>query len=160
MSIETYVIYGITLILLTVSFILDKQKTIIGLKKGFKSFIKLMSILLPLILVIGILLVIISPDLISKALGEKSGMFGYLFAFVVGSITFLPAFISYPLGADLISAGAGVPQVAGFLVTVMSVGVVYISAEIKYFSVKATIYRNIVSLIGAIIVVLIVMVIY
>ena len=105
-------------------------------------------------------MVIINPDVITSALGEGSGILGYLFAFVVGSITFLPAFISYPLGAELIEAGAGVPQVAGFLVTVMSVGVVYISAEIKYFSKKATLYRNLISLIGAVLVVLIVWVVF
>ena len=160
MSIDTYIIYSLTLVILIVSFILDKKKTLKGLKKGAKSLLKLLRILVPLILIIGIMLVVINPDVISSALGENSGFLGYLFAFIVGSITFLPAFVSFPLGADLIEAGAGVPQVAGFLVTVMSVGVVYISAEVKYFSKKATIYRNLMSLIGAVLVVLIALVVF
>ena len=160
MSIETYVIYAIAMILLIISFIANKKKTKKGLIKSAKSFLKLLNIIIPLVLIIGILLAIISPELISSYLGEDSGIGGYLFAFIVGSITFLPAFVSYPLGAQLLEAGAGTAQVAGFLVTVMSVGIVYISAEIKYFSKKATIYRNLISLIGAVIVVLIVMVMY
>jgi len=158
MSIDTYIIYGLAFVVLIVSFVLDKKKTLRGLKKGGMSLIKIIRMLVPLIFIIGILMVIINPDVISAALGEESGILGYLFAFIVGSVTFLPAFVSYPLGAELIEAGAGVPQVAGFLVTVMSVGVVYIAAEIKYFSKKATIYRNLISIIGAIIVVIIVMV--
>lgn len=159
MSIDTYIVYGLAIVVLIVSFVLDKRKTLKGIKKGAMSLLKLMRVLIPLIFIIGMLMVLINPDVISSALGEESGILGYVFAFVVGSITFLPAFVSYPLGAELIETGAGVPQVAGFLVTVMSVGVVYISAEIKYFSKKATIYRNLISIIGAILVVLIVWVV-
>ena len=160
LSIETYVIYGIAIILFVLSFIFDKGKTKKGLLKGFKSFIKLFPILVPLFLIIGILLAVVTPEFISESLGSDSGIFGYLFALIVGSITFLPSFVAFPLGAELLEAGAGVPQVAGFLVTLMSVGIVYYSAESKYFSKKAAIYRNLVSFIGAIIVILIVMVMF
>lgn len=160
MSIDTYIIYGLALVVLIVSFVLDKKKTMKGIKKGLMSLLKMLRVLVPLIFIIGILMVLINQDVISSALGKDSGVLGYLFAFVIGSITFLPAFVSYPLGAELIEAGAGIPQVAGFLVTVMSVGVVYISAEIKYFSKKATIYRNLISMIGAVLVVLIVWVVF
>jgi uncharacterized membrane protein YraQ (UPF0718 family) len=160
MSIETYVIYGIAIILLVVSFIFDKGKTKKGILKGIKSFIKLFPILIPLLLIIGILLAVISPDLISSYLGESSGIIGYAFALIVGSITFLPSFVAFPLGAELIEAGAGLPQVAGFLVALMSVGIIYYAAETKYFSKKAAIYRNVISLIGAIIVILVAMVMY
>lgn len=160
MSIETYVIYGIALILFVISFIFDKGKTKKGLKKGLKSFIKLFPILIPLFILIGILLAVVTPEIISEYLGAESGVVGYVFALVVGSITFLPSFVAFPLGAELLEAGAGVPQVAGFLVTLMSVGIVYYSAESKYFSKKAAIFRNLVSFIGALIVILIVWVVY
>lgn len=159
-AIETYVIYGIAAILLIVSFSKDKDKTIKGIKKGLKSFLKLLPILIPLLLIIGILLTVVSQDVISSYLGESSGLIGYAFALIVGSITFLPSFVAFSLGADLLSAGAGLPQVAGFLVTLMSVGIIYYSAESKFFSKKAAIYRNVISFIGAIIVILLVMVIY
>ena len=160
MSIETIVIYGIALILFVVSFIYNKEKTKKGLLKGMKSFIKLFPILIPLFIIIGILLAVVTPDYISKSLGENSGIVGYLFALIVGSITFLPPFVAYPLGVELLESGAGYSQVAGFLVTLMSVGLVYFSAESKYFSKKAAIYRNAVSFIGAIIVILIVLAAY
>ncbi|MFP4078716.1 MAG: hypothetical protein ACLFUQ_06210, partial [Candidatus Izemoplasmataceae bacterium] len=56
-------------------------------------------------------------------------------------------------------SGAAYPQVAGFLVTLMSVGVVYFAAESIFFSKKSALVRNLVSFIGAIIVVLVVMVV-
>ena len=160
MSIETYVIYGIAIILVVISAFKDLEKTKKGVLKGVKSFMKLLPMLLPLFLFIGILLALVTPEFISSLLGDDSGILGYLFALTVGSVTFMPAFVSYPLGAELINNGAGYPQVAGLLVTLMSVGIVYYAAESKFFGKKAAIYRNIISFIGAIIVVLIVLAVY
>lgn len=160
MGIDTIITYIVTIILLLVSFFLDKNKTKKGLKKGVKAFMKLMPILLPMFLFIGIMLAIITPEFITKVLGKESGFIGMTFALVVGSITFMPAFVSYPLGAQLIENGAGVAQVAAFLATLMSVGIVYYAAESKLFSKKAAIYRNIVSFIGALLIILVVLVVY
>lgn len=160
MSIEAMIIYSIAIILLIVSFIADKKKTLKGLKKGSKSFIKLMPVLLPLFLFIGILLAIVTPSFISTLLGEESGFLGIVLGLSIGSITFMPPFVAYPLGVELLENGGAYPQVAGFLVTVMSVGLVYYAVESKFFNKKAAIYRNLISFIGAIIVILIVMVVY
>ncbi|MFO7968720.1 MAG: hypothetical protein R6U15_01235 [Candidatus Izemoplasmatales bacterium] len=160
MSIEVYIIYGLAIILLLVSFIKDKSKTKKGLKKAIKSFIKLMPILIPLFLFVGILLTLITPAFISSILGEESGFLGYVIGMSVGSITFMSPFVAYPLGLELLENGAAYPQVAGFLVTLMSVGLVYLAMETKFFNKKAAIYRNLISFIGAIIVVGVVWVMY
>ena len=160
MSTEGIVIYSIAGVLLLISFFKDRQKTLKGIKKGFMSFVKLMPVLLPLFLVIGVLLAVITPELISGLLGESSGFFGYVFGLVLGSVTFMPPFVAYPLGNQLLSQGAAYPQVAGFLVTLMSVGLIYFAAESRYFSKKSAMIRNLVSFIGAIIVILVVLVVY
>lgn len=160
MGIEGIIIYGVTFVLLILSFIKDKKKTLMGIKKGYKSFIKLMPVLLPLFLFIGILMTIITPNFISSLLGDDSGLLGIITGLLVGSITFMPPFVAYPLGTELLANGAAMPQVAGFLVTLMSVGVVYLAMESKLFSKKSAILRNIVSVIGAILVIIVVMVIY
>ncbi len=160
MSIETYVLYGITIILVIVSFIKSKEKTKKGLLKGLKSFLKLLPMLIPLFLFIGILLAIITPALISQVLGPDSGLLGYVFGLSLGSITFMPPFVAYPLGVELLENGAAYPQVAGFLVTLMSVGLVYYAVESKLFSKKSAILRNLISFIGAIIVIVVVLVVY
>jgi uncharacterized membrane protein YraQ (UPF0718 family) len=160
MSTEAYVLYAVTIVLLVFSLIKSKEKTKMGLIKGAKSFIKLMPVLLPLFLFIGILLALITPEFISSILGPDSGILGYLFGLVVGSITFMPPFVAYPLGVTLLENGAAYPQVAGFLVALMSVGIVYYSVESKLFSKKSAILRNLISFIGAIIVILVVLVVY
>lgn len=160
MSIEAIIIYALTGGLLIVSFFKDKSKTVKGIKKGTKSFLKLMPVLLPMFLFIGVLLAIVTPGFISSLLGESSGIFGILTGLIVGSITFMPPFVAYPLGVQLLENGAALPQVAGFLVTLMSVGIVYYSVESKLFNVKSALLRNIVSFIGAVIVILVVLVVY
>jgi len=160
MSIETYIIYGLTLILVIISFLKDRQKTLLGIKKGYKAFMKIVPVLIPLFLFIGILLAIVTPEFISSLLGENSGILGMIFGLTIGSITFMPPFVAYPLGVELLENGAAYPQVAGLLVTLMSVGLVYFAAESKFFHKKSAILRNVVSFIGAIIVILIVMVMY
>ncbi len=160
MSIETYILYGITIILVIISLLKSKEKTKKGLLKGMKSFLKLLPMLIPLFLFIGILLAIITPNLISQVLGPDSGLLGYVFGLSLGSITFMPPFVAYPLGVELLENGAAIPQVAGFLVTLMSVGLVYYAVESKLFSKKSAILRNLISFIGAIIVILVVLVVY
>lgn len=160
MGIETYIIYIVTIILLTISFFKSKEKTYKGLKKGLKTFMKLMPVLVPLFLFVGILLALVTPEFISNSLGESSGIFGMIFGLVIGSVTFMSPFVAYPLGVELLDSGAAYPQVAGFLVTLMSVGLVYFAAESKFFSKKAAIFRNAISFIGALLVILIVSVMY
>lgn len=160
MSIETIILYGLTAVLLIVSFFKDRKKTYKGIKKGVKSFLKLMPVLIPTFMFIGILLAVVTPEFISRLLGEESGILGIISGLTVGSITFMPPFVAYPLGVELLENGGAYPQVAGFLVALMSVGIVYYVLESKTFNVKVTILRNVISLIGAIIVVLIVMVMY
>lgn len=156
MSIDIIIIYSLAFLLLLFSFLKDKKKTGKALIKAKNTFIKLMPVLLPLFLFIGILLTIITPEWIATIFGQESGIFGYIIALILGSITFMSPFVAYPLGAELINQGASIPLVAGFLVTLMSVGLVYFSMESKMFNKKVTIYRNLVSFIGAILVILVV----
>ena len=129
MGTTTYIIYGLAIVLLLFSYSKDKQKTKKALKKAWMSFKKLMPLLLPLFLFIGILLALITPSFISGILGKNSGFLGYSIGMITGSITFMSPFVAYPLGKQLLENGAAYPQVAGFLVTLMSVGIVYFQVE-------------------------------
>lgn len=159
MSIEGLIIYGIAISLTLLSAVMNLEKTWMGIKKGLRSFLKLMPVLIPLFLFVGILMTLVTPSLISRMLGEESGLLGIAVGLVVGSVTFMPPFVAFPLGRELLDSGAAYPQVAGFLVTLMSVGIVYFAAESIFFSKKAALVRNLVSFIGAFMVVLVVWVV-
>lgn len=159
LDLSTIILYILAFVLLLISFIKDRHKTKIALKKGWMSFKKIMPILIPLFIIVGIILTIVTPDMIKSFLGEDSGALGILIALIVGSVSFLPPFVTYPLGAELIREGAGYPQVAALVTALMGVGFVYLFIESKFFGSKATFLRNGLALMAAAIVAVVVMVV-
>lgn len=139
---DTYIMYGISLLFLAVSFFKDKKKTKMALKKGWKSFENILPEFLVIILLVGVLLAFLDAELISKIIGSNSGWLGVLLAAVIGSITLIPGFIAFPTAALLLQGGAGYMQIGAFISTLMMVGVVTIPVELKYFGKKLTILRN------------------
>lgn len=98
---DTYVLYGITIILLGISFFKDKKKTKMSLKKAWKAFENILPEFLVVILLVGVLLAVLNPEAISNIIGSESGWFGVTLAAVVGSITLIPGFVAFPMAAML-----------------------------------------------------------
>lgn len=150
------ILYGLAITLTIVSFIKDKEKTKIALKKGAKAFESILATLLCVMVFIGISLAIIDENLIARLIGPGSGIIGILIAVAVGSITMMGGFIAFPLGATLLERGAGIAQVAGFISALMMVGFLTIALEKKYWGMKVTIIRNGLGIIVSILVALVV----
>lgn len=156
MDVSTIILYSIAFILLIVSLVKDKNKTKKAIKKGWMAFIKILPVLVPLFLIVGVVLSLLTPTMISQVLGEDSGPFGVLLGMLVGSFAFMPPFVTFPLAVQLLDSGAGYPQVAAFVTTLMGVGLVYWAAEIKYFGNRAVVFRNALAFVGAGVVALVV----
>lgn len=139
--------YVLSLGLLALSFIRDKKKTKMALKKAWKSFANLLPKLLGVICLVGIMLAIFDQNLISRLLGENSGIFGMIVASVIGSITLIPGFVAFPTAKALLENGAGYMQIGVFVSTLMMVGVMTVPIEIEYFGKRVTILRNAMALI-------------
>ena len=137
-----YILYGVTLILLIFSYYKDKKKTKMALKKAWKAFENILPEFLTVIMLVGVLLAVLNPQLISKIIGSNSGWFGVVVAALVGAITLIPGFVAFPTAAMLLQNGAGYMQIGAFLSTLMMVGVVTMPVEIKYFGKRLTILRN------------------
>jgi Pyruvate/2-oxoacid:ferredoxin oxidoreductase delta subunit len=110
---------------------------------AWKSFENILPQFLSILIIIGMMLAILTPEQISKLLGSESGWYGVLIAAVIGSITLIPGFVAFPLAAALLKSGAGYMQIAAFISTLMMVGIVTMPVEISYFGKKATIVRNV-----------------
>ena len=138
--------------LLILSFIFDRKKTILGLKKGLKMFVGILPSFLNILIIISVLFFLIPDSMIIKFVGPDSGALGFLIAALIGSITLIPGIISYPLAAALLAKGAAYSVVAVFMTTLMMVGVVTLPLEIQYFGKKAAILRNVLNFIAALII--------
>ena len=140
---DSYIFYGLAIVLLILSFIKDKKKTKTAIKKAWKAFENILPQFLVVIVLVGFLLAVFDPDTISKFIGAESGWFGVILAGIIGSITLIPGFVAFPTAAILLENGAGYMQIAAFVSTLMMVGIVTLPVEMKFFGKKISLMRNI-----------------
>ncbi|MDA1475398.1 hypothetical protein [Bacillus changyiensis] len=136
------VLYSISLIGLLVSFKKSKENTYVSLKKAWNTFQKLLPEILFIMLLVGVSLAVLTPELISKLLGQQSGFLGVIIAMIIGSLALIPSFVVFPLGETLLNNGAGLTQVAMFVAALMSVGLVSLPMERKMFGPMFAYARN------------------
>ena len=139
---QTIGLYAVTIILVIVSLIKNKQKTLKALKKAWKALANILPQFLGVIVLVGLMLAVLDPEVISGIIGSSSGWLGVSIASIVGAITLIPGFIAFPTAALLIVGGAGYMQISAFVSSLMMVGVVTMPIEIKYFGKRTTIIRN------------------
>ncbi len=139
-------LYGFAATLVLLSARKDKQKTIMALKKSWRAFENILPIFLTILVLIGLSLAVVSPDMILRLLGKDSGWLGIGTAAFIGSFTMLPGFVTFPLASTLLKSGAGLTQVIVFISTSMMVSVVTMPAEIQCFDRKIAITRNFLAL--------------
>lgn len=153
---SNYILYGVTFVLLIVSYIKSKEKTKKALKKAWKAFENILPQFLGIIIMIGIILTIVDTEFISTVIGRESGWLGVLLGSSIGAITLIPGFLAFPTAAMILNSGAGLMQIGAFVSSLMMVGVVTIPVEIKYFGKKITIMRNIIAYLFSFIVALVI----
>jgi len=146
------ILFVITGLLLLVSFIANRQKTLEGLRKGARQFLKLLPTLLTVIILLSVALFFTPEKMLLKYFGDQAGALGYVMAAVVGSIALIPGFISYPLAGMLLESGVSYGILALFITTLKMVGTLTIPVEAKYFGMKVTLIRNGLSFLGAMVI--------
>jgi uncharacterized membrane protein YraQ (UPF0718 family) len=152
MSSNAIIFISLCEVLSLVSVCIDRRKTREGFKRGFRMFRNMFLPFINILILVSLVLYFISPEVISRFLGAESGVTGFAIAAVVGSITLIPGFISYPIAAGLVEQGASYAVVATFMTTLMMVGVVTLPLEIKYFGRRAAIIRNSLNFAAAIVI--------
>ena len=138
----TYLLYVLAAAGLMASFIKDRKKTRMALKKAWKAFENILPQFLSILVIIGLAFAVLTPETITGLLGANSGVWGVLVASLIGSITLIPGFVAFPLAAALLKSGAGYMQIAAFVSSLMMVGIVTIPLEVKTFGKRATLVRK------------------
>ncbi|MEL7570598.1 MAG: permease, partial [Eubacteriaceae bacterium] len=141
-NIFSYYLYGIAVILLSISFVKNKSKTLIALKKSLKMFLNILPQFIAILFLLGLLLAAIPSDVIKNTLGENSSFSGILLSAALGSATIIPVIIAFPIASQLLQSGAGIVQIAVFISTLTTVGLITMPLEIKYLGKKTTYMRN------------------
>lgn len=139
------ILYSLSFLLLILSFLKDKDKTKKAIKIALKTFENIMPQFLGIIILVGILLAFLSPEIISNLIGGNSSFLGVLLSSIIGSIAMMPTFVAFSLGNTLLQNGAGYAQVAALISTLTLIGVITYPMESKYIGKKAAFLRNFVA---------------
>jgi len=147
-----YYTYAITGVILLISFIINKQKTIKVIKISFTKFKKIFPTFITMLILVSIILFLFPDEVISNYLGNSSKFISVLLASFIGSITLMPGFVAFPLSGILLTKGVPYMVLSAFTTTLMMVGIITFPLEKEYFGVKATVIRNTISFFIALIV--------
>ncbi len=118
-----------------------------------KIFMNMLPMLLSIVAVVSIMLYLLPDHVIAKYLGNSGNGIGVVIGLLIGSISLLPGFITFPLSGLLLRQGGVSFVVLGaFTTTLMMVGIITFPMERKFFGTKLALYRNIAGFIIAVIV--------
>lgn len=155
-----FVIYLIAGIALIVSFLVDRKKTYRALKITYKKLFNILPAFVLMLILISIAFYFITPEAVTKYLGNGSKVFSVLLAAFLGSISLMPGFIAFPLSGLLIDNGASHIVIAALTTTLMMVGIVTFPVEKEYLGVKVSLIRNIIGFLIATVVSMVIGVFY
>ncbi|HDP37233.1 MAG TPA: hypothetical protein ENN27_05190, partial [Candidatus Atribacteria bacterium] len=92
-----YYTYTITVFVLIISFIINKQKTLKAIKIATVKFKNIFPTFITMLIFISIILFLFPDEVILNYLGNNSKFISVLLASFLGSITLMPGFVAFPL---------------------------------------------------------------
>ncbi len=115
MVIPTIVMGGLAFALLALGYVRGEGEHLQGLRSGFGMIFQILPLLLCAFIVAGMVQVLLPRDLIAKWVGAESGFRGILIGTVAGGLSPGGPYVSLPIVAGLLRAGAGTGTMVAFL---------------------------------------------
>jgi len=161
---ENYLLYGVTILLTIISFYNDRKKTRIALKKAWKAFGNILPEFLGIIILVGIVLAFLNPEVVSKIIGKQSGWPGVLVSAIFGAITLVilaivlgsaaagPLYGAFPVAAVLMKKGAKFSNIMVFIGAWSTTKIPMFLFEISALGAKFAVTRMLVDIPGIILI--------
>ncbi|MDW7682277.1 MAG: permease [bacterium] len=146
------IINTLALLLLGAAFIKDSARACQALRIALRSFLRILPSVLMIVVLVGLVMGIITPEKLAQWLGGKSGAPGVLLTGVVGAILHIPSIVAFPLAGSLLRSGASVTIIATFVATLTMIGVVTFPLEAKELGRRFALLRNGLSFLAALII--------
>jgi len=129
------------LAIILVFFAFQKGVHVTGLKVSWNTLIQIIPLLILAFVVAGMVQVLVPQELISKWVGAESGFRGIIIGTVLGALAPGGPFVSMPIAAGLLRAGAGVGTMVAFLAGWSLLAVSRMPMEIGILGWKFTMIR-------------------
>lgn len=115
MVLPTVVMGLLAIVLLTIGHLRGQGEELIGLRAAGTMLLQIVPLLIFAFIVAGMIQVLIPRDLLSRWVGESSGLRGILLGSIAGGLAPGGPYVSLPLAAGLVRSGAGVGTMVAFL---------------------------------------------
>ena len=115
MLIPTIVMGVIAVALLVFGYYKGGGMNILGLKSAGNMLIQIIPLLIFAFIIAGMIQVLIPQEMISRWIGAESGFRGLLIGTVIGGVAPGGPYVSLPIAAGLLRAGANVGTMVAFL---------------------------------------------
>lgn len=133
------VLLAIVLYLLTAFVAFDK---FVSALNGSLYYFKEMILIMPVVFMMTVLIEVWIPkEMISKNLGDQSGVKGVLLALILGSVSAGPIYAAFPITKTLLKKGAGIMNIVIILSAWAVIKVPMLANEAKFLGAKFMVIR-------------------
>lgn len=115
MLIPTIIMALLAVILVVFGYVKGENQHITGLKSGMKMLVEILPLLFFAFILAGMIQVLLPKAILSKWVGAESGIRGILLGTLAGGFTPGGPYVSLPLAAGLLRAGAGIGTMVAFV---------------------------------------------
>jgi uncharacterized membrane protein YraQ (UPF0718 family) len=115
MLIPTLILGILALVLVLIGYFQGEGQHISGMKSALTMTIEVLPLLIFAFIVAGMVQVLLPHELLAKWIGAESGMRGILIGTVAGGLSPGGPFVSLPIAAGLLRAGAGIGTMVAYL---------------------------------------------
>lgn len=115
MIIPTVVMMVLALLLLYLAYQRGNGEHLIGLKAAGSMTLEVLPLLVFAFIVAGLVQQLVPQELLSRWVGEESGLRGIMLGSLAGGLAPGGPFVSLPLAAGLVRSGAGIGTMVAFL---------------------------------------------
>lgn len=115
MLVPTIIMAALAVIFLLIGYYKGQGQHIIGMKSALRMTVQILPLLIFAFIVAGMVQVLVPHEMLSKWVGVESGIRGILIGTVAGALAPGGPYVSLPVAAGLLQAGAGVGTMVAFL---------------------------------------------
>lgn len=141
MLIPTIVMACLAVILLIIGYSRGESQHITGLKSALKMIIDVLPLLIFAFIMAGMIQTLLPHELLSRWIGEESGIRGILIGTIAGGITPGGPYVSLPLAAGFLRSGASLGTMVAFITAWSLWAVSRLPMEIGIMGWKFTVVR-------------------
>jgi len=141
MLIPTIIMGVIAIVLLFIGYQKGGGEHILGLKSAGNILLQIAPLLIFAFIVAGMIQLLVPIEMVSKWVGTESGFRGILVGTVVGSVTPGGPFVTLPIAAGLLRAGAGIGTMVALITAWSLIAVMRLPMEVGIMGWKFSLVR-------------------